>query len=207
KLIPELRETWAKILAAVPKSVLVLMPFGPTWTSDYPIAPFIKTMRALFTQRGVDEQRVQFLHTLANRADVKEVLKCGDVYLDAYPYASTTSLIDALEVGLPTVVRTGDTLRARMGAAVLQSLTVAGLTATSEESYIQLAVTLANDVPLRQAKRQEILRKMQAEPSFLDSQVFSTQIGQLLQKLFADKFGHLDKKRQKNKEKRARKKR
>lgn len=206
KLIPELREIWAQILAAVPNSVLVLMPFGPTWTNDYPVSPFIKTMRACFTRHGVDEQRVQFLPTLANRADVKEVLKCGDIYLDAFPYASTTSLIDALEVGLPTVVKTGDTLRARMGAAVLEALTVVGLTATTDEAYIRLAVTLAHDVPLRHAKHQEILRKMQSHPSFLDSQAFSAQMGQMLQRLFTDKFSYLDKRKQRNREKRARKK-
>src|SRR6202012_1848536 len=41
KILPELSETWARILAAVPGSVLVLMPFNPNWSSSYQRLPFV----------------------------------------------------------------------------------------------------------------------------------------------------------------------
>ncbi|MFM9267672.1 glycosyltransferase [Tychonema sp. BBK16] len=191
KLLPELRETWAKIMAAVPNSVLFLMPFGPSWTNHYPSGAFVNNMKAVFAKYGVDSKRLRVLNSLPNRADVKEVLKLADVYLDSYPYAGTTSLVDPLEVGLPTVVRDGDTLRSRMGAAVLRSLSMPDLITNSEASYIQLAVTLATNPELRQRYRQEIQQRMQGNPACFDSVAYSGAIAQLFQQLF-DKWqtGH-----------------
>ncbi|MEG4278967.1 FkbM family methyltransferase [Microcoleus sp. MON1_C1] len=184
KLVPELRETWAKIMAAVPNSVLFLMPFGPSWTNHYPGGAFVNNMKAVFAKYGIESNRLRVLKSFPNRADVKEVLKLGDVYLDSYPYAGTTSLVDPLEVGLPTVVRDGDTLRSRMGAAVLRSLSIPDLIANSEGSYIQLAVTLGTNPELRQRYRQEIQQKMQANPACFDSVAYSGAIGKLFQELF-----------------------
>ncbi|MEG4802915.1 FkbM family methyltransferase [Microcoleus sp. ARI1-B5] len=193
KLVPELRETWAKILAAVPNSVLFLMPFGPSWTNYYPGAAFVNNMQGVFAKYGVESQRLRVLKTFPNRADVKEVLKLGDVYLDSFPYAGTTSLVDPLEVGLPTVVRDGDTLRSRMGAAVVRSLLMPDLIARDEASYIQLAVTLATNPQLRQQKRQEIQEKMQANPACFDSVAYSGAIGKLFQELFGNwQTSHLE---------------
>ncbi len=184
KLVPELRETWAKIMAAVPNSVLFLMPFGPSWTNHYPGEAFVNNMKAVFAKYGVDSKRLRVLKSFPNRADVKEVLKLADVYLDSYPYAGTTSLVDPLEVGLPTVVRDGDTLRSRMGAAVIRSLSMPDLITNSEASYIQLAVTLGTNPQLRQRYRQEIQQKMQANPACFDSVAYSGAIAQLFQQLF-----------------------
>lgn len=184
KLVPELRETWAKIMAAVPNSVLFLMPFGPSWTNHYPGGAFVNNMKAVFAKYGVDSKRLRVLKSFPNRADVKEVLKLADVYLDSYPYAGTTSLVDPLEVGLPTVVRDGDTLRSRMGAAVVRSLSMPDLITNSEASYIQLAVTLGTNPQLRQRYRQEIQQKMQANPACFDSVAYSGAIAQLFQQLF-----------------------
>ncbi|XZN96694.1 MAG: FkbM family methyltransferase [Microcoleus sp.] len=184
KLLPELRETWAKIMAAVPNSVLFLMPFGPSWTNHYPGGAFVNNMKAVFAKYGIDSQRLRVWKSFPNRADVKEVLKLGDVYLDSYPYAGTTSLVDPLEVGLPTVVRDGDTLRSRMGAAVIRSLSMPDLITHSEASYIQLAVTLGTNPQLRQRYRQEIQQKMQGNPACFDSVAYSGAIAQLFQQLF-----------------------
>ena len=87
QIIPELRDTWAKIIAAVPNSVLVLYPFGNTWSGDYVKQPFINKMSAIFNKYGIDRTRLILLNTLANREDVKAVLQLADVYLDSYPYA------------------------------------------------------------------------------------------------------------------------
>lgn len=184
KLLPELRETWAKILAAVPNSMLLLMPFGPSWTNYYPGAAFANNMHAILAKYAVDSRRLRIFKALPNRADVKAVLKLGDIYLDSYPYAGTTSLVDPLEVGLPAVVWEGNTLRSKMGAAVMRSLDINDLIVNNESAYIQVAVTLATNPGWRQQKRQEIQHKMQQNPAFLDSRAYSLAMGSLFQKLF-----------------------
>ncbi len=185
KILPELRETWIKILAAVPNSILILYPFGPAWTRTYPATPFINNLNVVCAKYGVNNNRLLFVKQLPSRADVKEFLQLADVYLDSYPYAGATSLIDPLQVGLPTVVVEGNALRFRQGAAMLRELQMPDLIAHDEASYIQLAVSLATNPQLRQQKRQEILLKMQGNPACFDSVAYSGAIAQLFQELFS----------------------
>jgi len=184
KILPELRETWVNILAAVPNSILILYPFGPAWTRTYPATPFVNNLNAICAKYGVNNNRLRFVKQLPSRADVKEFLQLADVYLDSYPYAGATSLIDPLQVGLPTVVVEGNALRFRQGAAMLRELQMPDLITNSEASYIQLAVTLGTNPQLRQRYRQEIQQKMQANPACFDSVAYSGAIGKLFQELF-----------------------
>ena len=184
KILPELRETWVKILAAVPDSILILYPFGPAWTRTYPATPFVNNLNAICAKYGVNNNRLRFVKQLPSRADVKEFLQLADVYLDSYPYAGATSLIDPLQVGLPVVVVEGNALRFRQGAAMLRELQMPDLIARDEASYIQLAVSLATNPQLRQQKRQQIVEKMQANPACFDSVAYSGAIAKLFQELF-----------------------
>ncbi|WP_333468680.1 O-linked N-acetylglucosamine transferase family protein [Microcoleus sp. herbarium12] len=185
KILPELRETWVKILAAVPDSILILYPFGPAWTRSYPVTPFVNNLNAVCAKHGVNHNRLRFVKQLPSRADVTEFLQLADVYLDSYPYAGATSLIDPLQVGLPVVVVEGNALRFRQGAAMLRELQMPDLIATDEASYIQLAVNLATNPQLRQQKRQEIVQKMQGNPACFDSVAYSGAIAKLFQELFS----------------------
>ncbi|MEG4005489.1 glycosyltransferase [Microcoleus sp. Pol11C1] len=193
KILPELRETWVKILAAVPDSILILYPFGPAWTRTYPATPFVNNLNAVCAKYGVNNNRLRFLKQLPSRADVKEFLQLADVYLDSYPYAGATSLIDPLQVGLPAVVVEGNALRFRQGSAMLRELQMPDLIAYDEASYIQLAVTLGTNPQLRQQKRQEIQQKMQGNPRCFDSVAYSGAIGKLFQQLFGQwQTSHLE---------------
>ncbi|MEG4318187.1 MULTISPECIES: sulfotransferase [unclassified Microcoleus] len=183
KIIPEIRETWAKIIAAVPDSVLVLYPFGNTWSGSYIRQPFVNKMYAIFDKYGIDRNRLILLTTLPNREDVKAVLKLADVYLDSYPYAGANSTVDPLEVGLPTVVRDGNSLRSRQGAAMLRDIQLFDLIADSEESYIKLSIELGTNAELRKQKREQIEQKMQQKPRFMDSRAYSATLGEVFQKL------------------------
>ncbi len=184
KIIPEVRETWAKIIATVPNSVLVLLPFGPSWSNSYPEIPFTQKMQEIFHKYGIASSQLFILKSLPSRVELKELFKQGDVYLNAYPYGGSTSIIDPLEVGLPTVVQDGNSLRSRMGAALLRDLKIEELIADTEEEYIQLSISLGKDRGLRQHYREIILQKMQNKPRFLDSQYYSGQMGEVLEQLF-----------------------
>ncbi|HEY9862736.1 MAG TPA: glycosyltransferase [Candidatus Obscuribacterales bacterium] len=206
KIIPELRETWAKLLAKVPNSVLVLYPFNPNWASQYRALPWINNFKALLAEYGVDPSRLILIKPQGSRSDIKEYLKLADIYLDSYPFSGVNSLVDPLEVGLVPVVRDGDVIpsfspdtsqagevfvvrdsgsfRSLMAASLLRSLSLDDLIANSEESYINLAITLANTPQLRQQKSQEIQQKMQQNPEFLDSRTYSAKMGVIFQQLF-----------------------
>ncbi|MDJ0555658.1 MAG: glycosyltransferase [Microcoleaceae cyanobacterium MO_207.B10] len=185
KIIPELRETWAKIIAAIPNSVLALYPFNPNWSNSYQASThFVNDIRSIFSKYGIDKKRLIVIKTLPSRSDVKECLKLCDVYLDSYPFAGVNSLIEPLEIGLPIVTKDGNSFRSLMGSALLRSLSIPDLITNSEADYINLAIKLANNSKFRQQKRQQIQAKMQQNPSFLDSRDYSAQIGKLFQELF-----------------------
>jgi len=182
KIIPELQETWAKIIAAVPNSVLVLYPFSPTWSQSYPEQYLHISMSATFAKYGIEKNRLLMLK-IKGRSNVKECLKLGNVYLDSYPFSGATSTIEALEVGLPTVTREGHVLRSRTSAALLRELQIPDLIVSNEKDYIKLAIALGTNPKLRKQKSEQIQQKMQGNPKFLDSHAYSTQIGSLFEKL------------------------
>ncbi|MGL5080822.1 MAG: FkbM family methyltransferase [Microcoleaceae cyanobacterium] len=184
KIIPELRETWAKILAQVPNSRLVLYPFNPNWTSRYAKVPFIKNLNQAFAKHGIEQSRLIILDTQSSRADIKEYLKLADVYLDSFPFSGVTSLVDPLEIGLVPVTKDGHSFRSSMGAALLRSLSLPELITDTEESYIQLAIQLAKDQQKRDQFQEEIRQKMGRNPSFLDSRAYSEKIGVAFRTLF-----------------------
>lgn len=186
KVNPELRETWAKLLAAVPNSILAIYPFGPNWGRHPQLEmPFFKQMQGAFRKHGVDLKRLLLIKTLPNRADVRQALQQADVYLDSFPYSGAASVLDPLRVGLPIVALEGAELRFRQSAALLRELQIPDLVADSPDSYIQLAVKLASDANFRRAKQQQIQQGMTQTPPFLDSRAFSAKIGALLQQLVA----------------------
>ncbi|MEH1784547.1 MAG: glycosyltransferase [Nostoc sp.] len=187
KIIPELINTWAKIISGVPNSVLVLLPFGPNWSNNYPKKAFINHLIKVFSTHGIPAEQLIVLdpQPVPNREEVKEYFKIADVYLDSYPFAGTTSLVEPLQVNLPVIARRGSSFRSAMGAAMVQVLDVPDLVADSEESYIQLAIALGNNPKLRQEKSYQIKEKMQGNPSFLDSRSYSAKIGSLFQELLS----------------------
>ncbi|WP_414751966.1 FkbM family methyltransferase [Anabaena sp. CCY 9910] len=186
KIIPEQEVTWAKIIASVPNSVLLLYPFNPNWSSSYPCIAFRKRIVNTFAKYGLSEDRLLILEPAPNRADVKERLKLSDIYLDSYPYSGMTSLIDPLEVALPTVIMEAEPSRSRKAASLLRQLEIFDLITDNEADYIQLAVTLGNNTELRQQKSSQIKTAMQSKASFLDSRSYSAKIGTLFQELFSN---------------------
>ncbi|MEG4090265.1 glycosyltransferase [Microcoleus sp. Pol12B4] len=182
-IIPELRENWAKIIAAVPNSILVLYPFS-SGNENYPTVPFYNQIRSLFAEFGVDKKRLVVIKALPSRADYIKCLELADIYLDSYPYSSACYATEALLVGLPVVVRKGQTGRSRQSAAVIEELLLPELVADSENSYLDLSTALGNNPELRRHYRDRIQQKMAANPKYLDSRACSTQLGTLFERLF-----------------------
>jgi predicted O-linked N-acetylglucosamine transferase (SPINDLY family)/glycosyltransferase involved in cell wall biosynthesis len=185
KINPEVRETWAKILAAVPNSILVLYPFGPNWGRHPQLEkPFFHQMHAVLAQHDVNPQRLILIKTLPSPADIRQCLTQADIYLDSYPYSGAASILDPLRMNLPAVVMAGDELRHCQSAAILQELQLRELVAHNETEYIQLAVALATNPQLRQEGRSIIAQRMQSNPGFLDSRTYATNMGQVFVQLF-----------------------
>lgn len=181
KIIPELRETWIKIIAAVPNSILVLYPFRSR-SENYPTVPFYNQIRSLFGEYGIDKKRVVVLKALPNRADCIKCLELADIYLDSYPYSGADSLVEPLLAGLPVVARKGQTARDSHAAAMLEELLIPELVANSENSYIEMSTALGTHPELRRRYRDRVQQKMATNPKFLDGRAYSERIGKLFER-------------------------
>lgn len=184
KITPELMAAWAKILAGVPQSRLMLYPFNPNWSNRYPVAAFCRQLAAHLAAQGVEADRALVLEAAPSRADVLERLKLADVYLDSFPFSGMTSLLDPLHLGLPPVVMELATpVSAARGAAFLRELAAVELIAEDEATYVQTAIALGLNPEKRQELRDRLRRRMAQLPSFLDSARYGSQMTSVFQTL------------------------
>ncbi|CAD5942496.1 glycosyltransferase [Planktothrix agardhii] len=180
KIIPEMMDAWARILAEVSDSLLVLYPCGPAWDVQYPMATFMKLMSDTFAKYGVSESRLIIFTVSLNIIEINQCLQLADIYLDSFPHSGCTSLIDPWKVGLPTIIMQGNTLRGNHGDAMLRELGIPDLIAENEQLYINLAIDLAKNNTLREHFRYLINQKMQNQPPFLNTRLFSAKVGSAL---------------------------
>jgi len=181
KLIPELSRTWARILAAVPNSVLLLMPFNPNWSDSYKRLPFLTRINEQLREFKVDLARVKVINPVPTRADVQQVLSTAHLYLDAYPFAGACSMLDPIIAGVPPVVRGGPVGRSNHGASLMRMVGLAELISDSEDSYIAAAIDLAADAGKRARLRADLLALSQASPPlYFDTTLFSQRVGDAL---------------------------
>ncbi|HEY9689921.1 MAG TPA: hypothetical protein V6D46_07995 [Coleofasciculaceae cyanobacterium] len=185
KTIPELRATWAKLLAKIPDSVLLLCPFGASWKRHYPKVQFWRRLQETLQEFGVNPDRLIVFDQLPSRDDVKAVLRLADVYLDSFPFGGANSIVDAIEVGLPVVARESDWFRSRQGAAILRDVGLADWIADSETAYLDRATRLAQDPTLRRSIRDRLAQTLQQPPRCLNSRAYAAQLQPLLQAAIA----------------------
>ena len=183
KIVPELRRTWARLLAAAPNTALLLYPFGPEWTDSYPAGSFIRCFQDELRAAGVDISRLILLKPMASTSDVGKVMALTDIYLDSFPYTGATSLLDPLEAGVPLVTMAGDRLRFGQGQALMQELGMPEQIATSEDHYIRIAAELAGNPALLHARRAQVREKLAARPAFLDTGRFCAHVAGAIEKL------------------------
>ena len=185
KITPEVRTTWARLLAAVPGSRLLLHPFSINGSADNSTKRFCAEFEAVLTHHGVDHDRLVVSSTeLPSRADVSALMGVGDLYLDTAAFGGSSSLVNPLEAGVPVVVMEGRTMRARVGAALLRSLGLDSLVATDEAGYERIALGLAEDAEKRAAVSAQIKEAMKRGPVFFDMLAASDVFGDLLEAAF-----------------------
>jgi predicted O-linked N-acetylglucosamine transferase (SPINDLY family) len=186
KILPEVEDTWMRILSAIPGSRLVLYPFNPNWSSVYPAEAFRERLDAAMARYGLDRGRVIVLRAAPARPDVLQRLRLADIYLDSFPYCGATSLLDPLEARLPIVIMDGGPARTLQGAAFLRDLKMDELIVKNADEYVALAARLAGDAGLRDRIRGRLETAMRAIPSFLDSKSYGARVGLMFEQMWQE---------------------
>lgn len=135
KLSPMMLDVWARILRAVPGSVLWLFAEDQATTDN---------LCREASARGIDASRLVFA-AYAAPAEHLARLKLADLFLDTQPYTAHTTASDALWVGLPVLTIEGKAFAGRVGASVLKAAGLPELIMPSLEAYEREAIRLGTD--------------------------------------------------------------
>ncbi len=146
KITPPVFDSWMRILAAAPGSVLFLLAESPAAQSN---------LRARAAQAGIAPERVLFGGPLPFGDYLARYL-AADLFLDTFPYNAGTTASDALWAGLPVLTCRGESFPARMAASVLTGAGLTELIAPDRRAYERLAIELAGNPARRAALRERL---------------------------------------------------
>lgn len=150
---------WARVLAAVPGSRLLLKaqqlqePEGRT------------EMAARFARHGVAAERL-LLEGLVPRAEYLKPLSRLDIALDPFPYPGITTSVECLWMGVPVLTLAGRTFFSRQGVGLLTHAGLPEWIAADEDDYVARAVRHAGDLQALAALRARLRPQVAASPLF-----------------------------------------
>ncbi|WP_195764047.1 O-linked N-acetylglucosamine transferase family protein [Pseudoduganella rivuli] len=135
KIIPEVFDSWMRIMHAVPHSVLWLVADGDIVRTN---------LQREAKLRGIDPDRLLFAARVAP-ADYLARFQVADLFLDTSPFGGGTTASDALWAGLPVLTCAGKTFSSRMAGSLLRAVGLPELVTFTMADYEALAIKLGND--------------------------------------------------------------
>ncbi len=146
KLSAAVFDSWMRILARVPDSVLWLLEDN-------------RFLRANLEReagaRGIDPARLVFAPRVDQQAHIARH-QAADLLLDTWPCGAHTSTSDALWVGVPVITRPGASFASRVAASLLHAAGIEELIVADAGAYEDLAVELAGSPAHMEALRRRI---------------------------------------------------
>lgn len=168
--IPKLTEralrVWARILARVPDSRLLVLAYSPGILE--------RNVQVLMAGEGVDPARIDVLNKRP-RYDYLDLHNEIDIALDTFPFNGHTTVCDALWMGVPSIMLEGDSYASRFGGSTLLGVGLGDLIAHSTDEYVELAVNLACDRE-RLAELRRTLRERMRQSLLVDAPRFAGQV-------------------------------
>ena len=169
KTTSEVVQLWAKILAAVPGSRLLMK------AKQLVDAETRERYRAMFIAEGVAGERIELHGRLPKKKDHLAFYSRIDIGLDPFPYNGTTTTCEALWMGVPVVTWRGDRHAERVGASILHRVGLPELIAHLGEEYIKTAAGLALDRERLQELRSGLRDRMR-KSKLMDMDLFTASL-------------------------------
>ena len=167
---------WSRILLALPEARLLLK-------SPALGCPATRNRVALrFAAAGAPPDRIRFLGG-SSPSEHNAAMMQADIGLDPFPYSGGLTTAETLWMGLPVITWPGESLASRHSFGYLQTIGLGTLAVDSADAYVELAMTLARDLPRLAALRQGMRMRMLASP-LLDHEGFAADLSSLLETLW-----------------------
>ena len=160
---------WATVLRAVPGSRLLLKAY------QLESAEARDHVLQVLGEHGVAADRVILEGWAAGFEDHLAQYHRVDLALDPFPYNGTTTTLEALWMGVPTVTLAGDRHAGRVGASLMTHVGLKSFVADSLERYVALAAFLASDIE-RLAKLRRSMRQALLASGLCDSARFAREL-------------------------------
>ncbi len=162
--------SWAHILRRIPTSRLRLTRVqSPKRAAE---------IVSWFAKAGVTADRIDctpYLSTVPYGVQFAGV----DIALDPYPYNGVTTTCESLYVGVPVISLYGRNCVSRSGLSILSTLGLSQLAASTPEQYVEIAVTLATDLPQLEELREGLRHRFERSP-LRDEKRFAENFEELL---------------------------
>jgi protein O-GlcNAc transferase len=168
KLNPGVFTLWARILATVPDSRLVLK-----WRT-FQDAALCQSVREAFAGQGIAPERIE-LRGASFHADVLKEYADIDIALDPFPFTGGLTSCEALWMGVPVVTWPQSRVVSRQTYAFVSVIGLPELAGQSANDYVRIAVELAADKARLQALRTELRQRMRTS-SLCDVTAFATSL-------------------------------
>jgi protein O-GlcNAc transferase len=166
-------DLWAEILQNVPGSRLIVHSHPGT---------HLKTVRERFADKNVSPDRLEFMGRQAHREYLATYGRI-DIALDPFPWGGGITTCDALWMGVPVVSLIGRTAVGRGGASILSNIGLPELIARTPQEYIEIAISLATDLPRLAELRRTLRSRMQASP-LMDAPRFARNVEAAYQQMW-----------------------
>ncbi|ALX10253.1 hypothetical protein P350_01150 [Burkholderia cepacia JBK9] len=144
KLSPHVIEVWARVLHADPTARMALGAIS----NDRDQA----ALTEWFAAAGIGVDRLTF-HRRSNIPVYMQQHHGVDLCLDTFPYTGSTTTLNGLWMGVPTVTIPGATMAGRGSAGWLQHVGLDAYIATDEDDFVAKALALGHDTAALQALR------------------------------------------------------
>lgn len=164
---------WAEILKKVTDSKLIIN------SGSFTDPAMQETVACKFLEHGITRDRLE----IGCQTPPWNVLRRIDIMLDCFPHNSGTTLIESLYMGVPYITLADRPSVGRLGSSILASIEHQELIATTEDEYINLAVSLSADLSRLNQLRKNLRQEMQASPLMAEEP-----FAQKMEKAYRDMF-------------------
>lgn len=169
-------DVWARVLAGVPQSRLVLK-----WRTFNDEA-FRHSVIQAFVERGITAERIE-LRGPSFHVDLLQQYADIDIALDPFPFTGGLTSCEALWMGVPVVTLPQERVVSRQTHAFLNQIGLPQLCACDTDDYVRIAAALAHDPQQLIALRSGLRERMRAS-TLMDVAGFTRQLEEALTGLY-----------------------
>ncbi|MGF6769736.1 putative O-linked N-acetylglucosamine transferase (SPINDLY family) [Paraburkholderia sp. GAS199] len=157
KLRADVIALWAELLRAQPSSRMLLGAIGNEDDEQLLIE--------WFADAGIDRERLMF----RRRSRVPVYLQQHfhvDICLDTFPYTGSTTVLNSLWMGVPTLTIAGDTLPSRAGATWMSHVGLQQFVAADKADFVAKGVALSSNIEALAELRNGLRQRCMASAAF-----------------------------------------